>query len=153
MTPGHPIVFDSVSQTLLKAGQARGWRVSVIPGISSIDTILAELGFDPAGGLLIHEATSFVRGKLVLPIEAAALLLQPSAFDSDVAHYVDDWRPDLTPLRDHLLQYHKPGHACAFVRSPEDESSVARVHWLPLAELQTVPTNALRGSSLFIPPA
>lgn len=152
MTPGHPLIFDSVSQALLKAGRSRGWQVAVIPGISSIDTVLAEVGYDPAGGLLVHEATSFVRRKLKVQTEVATLFLQPSAFGSDVPHYTDDWRPDLEPFRDYLLKFYKPEHSCAFVRSPEDEDSRGRVHWLSLGGIQTVPSSALKGSTLFIPP-
>jgi hypothetical protein len=153
MTPGHPLVFDSVSQNLLKAGRSRHWNVAIVPGISCIDTILSELGYDPAGGLLIHEATSFVMRKLKLQTEVSTMLLQPSAFDTDVAHYVGDWRPDLSRLRDYLLRFHQREHACAFVHSSQDDRSPSQIYWTPLCDLASVPTNALRGSTLFLPAA
>src|SRR5579872_2502828 len=34
LSPGHPLVFDSVTQALLKEAPQRGWKVSVLPGIS-----------------------------------------------------------------------------------------------------------------------
>ena len=153
MTYGHPLVFDSVSQELLKAGRDRGWSVSILPGISSIDTVLAELGYDPASGLLIHEATSVVKRKLQLLPGVATLLLQPSAFGTSVAHLNGGWRPDLAPLQEYLLQFHAPEHDCAFVRSPQDESSASQVSWTKLRDLASTPLSALRGSTLFLPAA
>ena len=60
LTPGHPLIFDSVSQSLLKSGRDRGWNVQVTPAISSIDTILAEVGYDPANGLLVDADETYI---------------------------------------------------------------------------------------------
>ena len=64
LTPGHPVIFDSVSASLLTDAKSKGWNVRVIPAVSSIDTMLAELGYDPAHGMLIHEATGLVRRRI-----------------------------------------------------------------------------------------
>ena len=103
LTPGHPLIFDSVLQDLLKAGHAQGWEVCVVPAISSFDTIFAQIGYDPAGGLLVYEATSAVRANVPLQPWLATLLLQPGAFGSDRTHHSTEWTPDLSPLRDYLL--------------------------------------------------
>jgi len=153
MTPGHPLIFDSVSQTLLESGRARGLNVRVVPGISCLDTILAEIGYDPAGGLLVYEATSLVMGGLPLMPAMGTLILQPSAFGSDLTHYSTEWTPDLAPLRDHLLQFFEAKHRCAFVRSYSQFSGPAQVHWRELGDLTSISFNAVAGSTLFLPPA
>src|SRR5882724_13292073 len=38
LTPGHPVIFDSVTASLLNEGISRGWNLRVVPAISSIDT-------------------------------------------------------------------------------------------------------------------
>lgn len=151
MTPGHPMIFDSVTQTLLKAGRALGWTVVVAPAISSLDTILAEVGYDPADGLLVHEATALVFQGLPLLPSFAALLLQPSAFGSSITHYSDGWRADLSPLRDYLLRFYAAEHECAFVRSSSANGQLAEIAWQRVGNLTLVPTEALMGSTLFIP--
>jgi uncharacterized protein YabN with tetrapyrrole methylase and pyrophosphatase domain len=60
LAPGNPVVFDSVSQGVIKEGTERGLHVCVIPGISSIDTILVDLNYDVVGGLQIFDASSLV---------------------------------------------------------------------------------------------
>lgn len=151
MTPGHPMFFDSVSQALLTGGRRRGWRVRVVPGISSVDTVMAELGHDPAGGLVIAEATSLVKGGGPLLPRMATLLLQPSAFGSERAHYSGRRTPNLAPLREHLLRFYPPGHGCVFIRSATEGAGEARAFRTTLGDLDSVPFEAIAGSSLFLP--
>jgi hypothetical protein len=153
MTQGHPLIFDSVSEALLKAAPLHGWRVCVVPAISCLDTILAELGYDPAGGLVIYEATSLVMQNLPLVPSFATLLLQPSAFGSNLTHYSSRWTPDLRPLRDHLLSFFTADHRCAFVRSNSQRVGPSQVSWWELAALTSAPFDVVAGSTLFLPAA
>jgi precorrin-6B methylase 1 len=153
LTPGHPLIFDSVSQTLLAAGPALGWNVQVVPAISCIDTILAEVGYDPANGLLVYEAHALVRQALPLIPTFATLLLQPSAFGSDATHYSTSWSPNLAPLRDHLLRFYQPTYPCAFVRSVSLHGGPGQIYWIELGNMTSAPFDAVAGSTLYVPPA
>ncbi|THD63592.1 MAG: hypothetical protein E7813_17735 [Bradyrhizobium sp.] len=153
LTPGHPLIFDSVSQNLLKSGRARGWNVEVEPAISCVDTILAEVGYDPANGLLIYEAYALVMQRLPIIPSSATLLLQPSAFGSDLTHYQSQWAPDLSPLRDYLLRYFNSAHPCAFVRSHSLRGAAPQICWKPLGELASASAQDTAGSTLFVPSA
>jgi tetrapyrrole methylase family protein/MazG family protein len=153
MTPGHPLIFDSVSQALLELAPQQGWKVEVVPAISCIDTVLAQLGYDPAGGLVVYEATSLVGQKLPLLPWFATLLLQPSAFGSSLTHYSSRWTPDLTPLRDHLLNFYPATHRCAFVRSYSPRVGPSQVSWWELGNLTSAEFDVLAGTTLFIPGA
>jgi precorrin-6B methylase 1 len=153
MTPGHPLVFDSVSQALMKAGEQRGWQVQVVPGISSLDTILAEVGYDPAHGLIVYEAHALVKDNVPILADLAALLLQPGAFGSDLAQLSGLWRPDLVPLREYICRFHPSGHECAFVWSSHGGGGRHKIWWCKAAELESIPEEALGNSTLFIPPA
>ena len=153
MTPGHPFVFDSVSQELLKKGRALGWNVEVIPAVSSLDTLLAQLGYDPCNGLVVYEATSLVREGLPLLPHFATFLFQPAVFDSDLAHLsADDSGPNLNTLRDHLLQFYPSHHECAVVYSADAGGQRARIVWKKLRDLGSIPYASLAGSTLFVPP-
>jgi uncharacterized protein YabN with tetrapyrrole methylase and pyrophosphatase domain len=153
MTPGHPIVFDSVSQLLIRAARARGWQVSVLPAISSLDTILAEIGYDPANGFLVHEATAVVRRQVALQPSITTLLLQPSMFGSDLAHVSGEWQPDLLPLQEYLLRFFAEEQECAFVRSSPRTNIESSIHWTKLTDLAKVEFAALVNSSLLLPSA
>ena len=153
LTQGHPTVFDSVTQDLLATAERRDWSVSVVPAVSCIDTVLAQVGYDPANGLMILEAAACVSQTIALQPQMATLLLQPSAFGSSLAHYRDGWEPDLGPLRDHLLQFFEPGHPCAFVRSASRQSGSPHAQWGPIDGMAAIPFEALAASTLFIPAA
>jgi hypothetical protein len=151
MTPGHPLIFDSVSQVLLKAGPERGFKVNVGAAISCIDTILSQLGYDPADGLLIQDATSVVMRALPLLPSLPTLLFQPSSFGSSLTHYSSDWSPDLSPLRDYLCRYYPPQHPCAFVRSFSPQGGPSQVSWYAISEMTSAPFDIVAGTTLFIP--
>jgi len=154
LTPGHPVIFDSVSASLLTEGKARGWNVRVIPAVSSIDTMLAELGYDPAHGMLIHEATGLVRRRIPVVRSVALMLLQPAVFDVNVAIIAGDSAgPDLSPLRDYLCEFYAPEHRCAFIRSASNIGERDLVTWTTLRDLASVPYQRVAGSTLFVPPA
>jgi uncharacterized protein YabN with tetrapyrrole methylase and pyrophosphatase domain len=153
LTPGHPVIFDSVSASLLSDARVRGWNVRVIPAISSIDTLLAELGYDPAHGLLIHEATGLVKRRIPVDPSVAMMLLQPAVYDVNTAIISNEHPgPDLSPLRDYLLTFFPAEHKCALIRSSSAGGESDVVTWLNLVELVSVPYRLLAGATLFIPP-
>lgn len=154
LTPGHPIIFDSVSASLLDEGKTRGWNMRVIPAISSVDTMLAELGYDPAQGMLIHEATGLVMRRIPVVPSVAMMLLQPAVFDVNVAIISGDSKgPDLSPLSDYLCEFHSAEHKCAFIRSASKLGERDLVTWVKLRDLASVPYQLVAGSTLFVPPA
>jgi len=153
MTPGHPFVFDSVSQKLLGKAREFGWTAQIVPGISSLDTLLAQIPYDPCYGLVVHEATALVRDKIPLISSLATVLFQPSIFGSDLTHHSRQYAgPSLRDLSAHLLQFYPPQHKCALVYSALSENDDARTVWEALGKLDSISFDSLRGSTLFIPP-
>jgi hypothetical protein len=151
LVPGHPVVFDSVTQALLQESRKRRWQTRLIPAISCLDTMLAELGYDPSAGLLIHDATSLVKGKIALMPEAATFLFQPAVFGSHLTHTSPHYRgQDLKPLRDYLRKFYAADHACAFVRSAATRDGGPETTWVKLADLAATPFAAVAGSTLYL---
>jgi Tetrapyrrole (Corrin/Porphyrin) Methylases len=153
LTPGHPMIFDSVSKALLAAADTRKWSVAIVPAISSLDTLLAEVAYDPASGLAVHDATGLVRRRLPLAKSVALVLLQISVFMSDRAHIsLGRGGPGLGPLRDHLVKYFPATHRCAVVRSSAILTEQPSIIWSRLSDLASIPADSLAGASLFVPP-
>jgi hypothetical protein len=152
LTPGHPLVFDSVSEGLRREAPALGIAVRVLPAVSCIDTILTDVGYEPANGVLIHEATAVVAGQIPLNPELAAILLQIGVFGTDKPRLTGrEPLPELAPLRDHLLRFFPPEHRVAFVRSRWSSQSPGSVVWTPLNQMLTVPKQVVDGTTLFVP--
>ena len=153
LTQGHPLVLDKVTTELLRHGQQAGIAVSVLPGISSLDTILADVQYEPARGLQIFDATNFVRAGLAVDARAGLLLLQPGVFGIDTPRTTSDAPPpDIGPLRDVLCKIYPPGHPAILVRSAT-ASMKARQFPTTVGGLTSVPPAMLTWSTLWIPPA
>jgi len=149
---GNPVVFDSVTQGVIREGAERGLDVCVIPGISSIDAILVDLNYEVASGLQIFDASSLVSFRIEPRVDAACLLLQLGAFGTNYTTVGYEMQPGaLTPLRDHLLRYYPDEHEVVFVTSAMKWEAKAQVDHILLRDLDHADKLEVRGSSLFIP--
>ncbi len=90
VTYGNPMAYDSVSQALAKAAQGAVIPFEIIPGISSVDTILCDLALDMAPGIQVHEASWLVAAQIKLDPSNAVILLQLGTFGSLRTHYRDE---------------------------------------------------------------
>jgi siroheme synthase len=152
LTQGHPMVLDRVATELLRQSSNGGVPVSVIPGVSSVDTILADIRYEPARGLQVFDATNFVRRGMKIDGRAGLLLLQPGVFGIDMPRLTSDApAPQLTELRDALCTTYPEEHPAVLVRSATARMPKQRFQ-TTVRELDRVPAEALAASTLWIPP-
>ena len=59
-TYGHPTVCDATTEVLIKTCRSEGYAATVLPGISSVATLLSDLGIDPSPGLMVVTAQQLV---------------------------------------------------------------------------------------------
>ena len=151
VTYGNPLSYDSVAQTLARESENAAWRLEVIAGISSIDTILCDLRLDMAPGIQVYEASWLVASRTPLNAAAAVILLQLGHFGTVRAHYRQRRRAEsLADLVTYLGAYYPESHTVMLVQSSSDTrpASVARVK---LSELCNVREDQW-AESVYIPP-
>jgi uncharacterized protein YabN with tetrapyrrole methylase and pyrophosphatase domain len=152
LTPGNPVTFDTVAQRILAAARTRSLRTLVVAGISSLDTVMADLEQEPAPGLHVFEASCFVGARVRPDTRFACLLMQIGVFGTNYAVIGREPRWDaLAPLRDYLLQFYPRDHLVALVRSAAYNDQPASTYRVTLGALDHVPAHAQRGASLYIP--
>lgn len=152
LTWGSPRVLDSVSQKLMRVTLEQGFTVEVIPAISSIDTVLIDVDYDPVDGLMVIEGTTAIRARLTLTTEVAVLIFQPGTFGSDHPHLSETSPPvDLHALSDYLLRFYEPDHPAAFVSSSVHRDRTASKTWTTIANIGEVLPTVLRSSTIYIP--
>ncbi|MER7273756.1 SAM-dependent methyltransferase [Dactylosporangium sp. NPDC000244] len=155
LTPGNPMVFDSVAQGLLAAGDRLGLSIEILAGVSSIDTILVDLRRDAAPGLQIYEASTLLIYQLQPRTDIACLLMQPNAFGT--VFVASDRQPTalaLRPLRDYLLRFYPAEHLVWYVSSSMAGSREPQLDCFVLGDLggtESAPQEP--GRSLYLPPA
>jgi len=74
---GHPGIYSAVGHGAVRRGRAAGLPARMLPAVSALDCLFADLGIDPArGGLQAYEATSFFETRPPVDPGATLLLLQ-----------------------------------------------------------------------------
>jgi uncharacterized protein YabN with tetrapyrrole methylase and pyrophosphatase domain len=151
---GNPVVFDSVTAGLLARGRDGSGRVHVVPGISSVDAVIAAIGTDYAPGLQVFDATSMVAHNIAPRVDIACVLLQPGLFGTPfVTLQPQTADQPLRPLRDHLLHTYPAAHQVTFVTCGGASAADTRINRFALAELADLARfPPVPGASLYIPP-
>ncbi len=149
---GHPSVFVTPTQLMVRAAQREGLPVRVQPGISAEDCLFADLDIDPGQqGCQSYEASDF--------------LLRPRRFDPHtplvlwqigvVGHFeVVSQRPDCGPalaaLRERLLRDYPPDHPATVYLAPTLPIQTPAIDHTTLAELTPAALDPF--CTLYLPP-
>jgi hypothetical protein len=108
---GHPLVAAHPPFLVLELAHALDLRVTVLPGISAIDTIMADLRLDPVvHGVQMYEATDLLLRRRPLQPDVPAILWQIGPLETCL-HSMAVSRPErYARLIAHLRQYYPPRH-------------------------------------------
>lgn len=127
---GHPMVFVSPSRFVLEEAPERGLEVEVQPGVSAMDCVYADVGFDPStSGVQMVEATDLLVREWELNPQMPAMIWQVGAVETGM--YVKDWsEPErFTRFRRYLQRFYPDDH----------EVYLLQTATYPLAESQEIP--------------
>jgi len=79
VTYGNPAVFDDSCHEAVRRARKEGYRAELLPAISAIDCLFADLDVDPGrGGLQLYDATDFLDSKREPDTGVALVLWQIS---------------------------------------------------------------------------
>jgi len=137
---GHPGVFVTPGHAAVGRARAEGFDARMVPGISAVDCLFADLGIDPgAAGCQMYEATDFLARRPPVDTGAVLVLWQVSVLGR--SDHTDD--PDLSELprlAEHLLELYPKRHGViAYEASPYPIGG---------ADARRVPLDALAGAEL-----
>ena len=153
LTPGNPVVFDSVTQLIIKRSKSEGRRVLTLPGVSSIDTVLVDLQQELAPGLQVYEASWLVGAEIIPDPRVALLLIQINVFCTCYTNIDRQPRSSaLKGLKEYLLRIYTSDHTCYLVRSAYSTHESPSVHAWSLRNLDCIPSEFHDGASMYIPP-
>jgi precorrin-2 methylase len=153
-TYGHPKLYCYPSALIQRAARLLDLRVSVLPGISSLDTLMVDLDLDPAmEGLQVYEATDLiVRNRPIQPDATCVILQAAIALDP----YNNPGHPSadgLELLQRHVLQFYPASHrGVLLVSATHPLLEPIRVSFA-LGDLAAAVASASNVATLIIPPA
>ena len=150
---GHPIVGAYAPFLIRDMAGLLSLEVLVLPGISAMDCLFAELMVDPCvAGMQMYEATDLLLRHRPLQPDVPALIWQIGSVETRL-HTTRASKPQrFERLRAHLLRFYPPEHQATAVYSTPHPLMPSTVHRF---ELQDICQNAHllhAGFTLYVPP-
>src|SRR5262249_46008258 len=144
VTYGNPMSYDRVAQNLLEYAKDVGFSTQIIPGISSLDSVLCDLGIDMAPAIQIFEASWLLACHIPLNIRVPVLLMQMGAFGSLRTHYTKRTNgSSLNELVEYLRLFYPPFHRVSLVRSSGQDGRPSLISQIELEHLCEVSADEL----------
>jgi uncharacterized protein YabN with tetrapyrrole methylase and pyrophosphatase domain len=148
---GHPGVFVYAGHKAVKRARGEGFGAWMLPGISSLDCLFADLGIDPGRtGCQVHHATEFLLRRARPDASATLILLQISVIGVRRSVERPDWSR-LPVLVEYLSGFYPGDHeVIAYEASPYPVAAPV-VERMPLSNLAQA--DLATGMTLVVPPA
>lgn len=148
---GHPGVFVTPSHEAIRRARDEGFPARMLPAVSALDCLFADLGLDPAGwGLLCYESTDFLLRARTPDLTAALVLLQIGAVGTRDASRQAQPRA-LELLVERLERFYPSAHEVVVYEASPYPVAAARIERIPLHDLAA--TRLTPSSTLYVPPA
>lgn len=149
---GHPGVFAQPGHEAIRRARAEGFRARMLPAVSALDCLVADLGIDPGStGLQSYEATDFLVHRRRADT-AATLVLWQIGVVGELGYATEPRRENLVLLAEYLQRSYPAEHeVIVYEASPYPAVADAivlrlRIEAIPEAEVPLLAT-------LVVPPA
>jgi hypothetical protein len=148
---GHPGVCATSPHAAITEVRKLGGNAKMLPGVSSHDALLADLGIDPGLiGCQIYEATSYLTRLRSYDPDTPLILYQLGAIGD--LNYYEDGFPNicLHLLIDMLAERYGPKHPCVLYSAPNMPFLDSETVRTTVSELRVV--NVRMAHTLLVPP-
>jgi hypothetical protein len=150
--PGHPSICVNPTRTAFEIARAEGFPARMIPGVSVLDCLFADLCLDPtAVSCRVFDATRFLIGKHSADRSSGLVLLQVARIGGPPLRTKD--RPErrgLKMLRDVLVRDYGPLHKVIHYQTSLSPFSESTIEETPVSYL--LDCDIRFKSTLYVPP-
>ncbi len=151
---GHPLVAAHPPFLVLDLAAALELSVTVLPGISAIDTILADLRIDPiVHGVQMYEATDLLLRRRPLQPDVPAVLWQIGSLESALHTQRVSREERFTRFVAYLRQFYPAGHEVAAVYSAPHPLLRPHIVRFAIDDMGHYAHEFHAGFTLYVPPA
>jgi precorrin-6B methylase 1 len=150
---GHPTVFAFPPFVVKEVAESLGLTVDVIPGISSMDCIFAELMIDPANsGLQMFEATELLLTKRKLQTDIQTLIWQVGTLETGLYSTKSSSSQRYGKFLEYMEQFYPPGHPCTAIYCSDHPALPSTVLRFSLDRIGEFAEQLHGGFTLYLPP-
>ncbi|MBY5422317.1 SAM-dependent methyltransferase [Rhizobium leguminosarum] len=152
ITQGSVSIICGVSRTLLEDAPGRGIRVSLLPGISSVEAMLCALVVNFSAGVSVFEASRLIARKTSPSAAMHCLILQLHRAETWLNPFGQPLRAEaLVGLRDLLLGSYPPSHPVCIITCRRESHESDKLDWIKLSDLPQHASAVSPWASLFVP--
>jgi hypothetical protein len=150
---GHPLIAAHPPFLILELAHALELRVTVLPGISAIDTILVDLRLDPVvHGVQMYEATDLLLRRRPLQPDVPAIIWQIGPIETCL-HSMRVSRPDrFSRFIAHLEQYYPAQHEVVAIYCSPHPILPPAIFRFALEDMGQYAGEIHSGFTLYVPP-
>ena len=151
---GHPLIAAHPPFLVLEVARALDLRVAVLPGISAIDTILADLRIDPiVHGVQMYEATDLLLRRRPLQPDVPAILWQIGSLESALHSQHISREERFGRFVAYLRQFYPAGHEVVAVYSAPHPLLGPHILRFAIDDVGRYAHEFHAGFTLYVPPA
>ena len=149
---GHPCVLHTGVQLTLRAGRARSIPIRILPGVSSVDVLLAHQGIDFGfGGLHVLEATDLLLYGRTPQTDGHVVILQVGVTGPRLHRADGHHGAHVGHLIERLGSFYPPDHPALHFRLASRVDGPDLIDWSTIQRLHLQRWS--NPSSLYLPPA
>ena len=151
---GHPVVAVHAPFLVLEMAKALGLRVEILPGISALDALLADLRVDPVvHGLQMYEATDLLLRRRPLLNDVPAVIWQIGPLETAL-HSQRVSRPErFARFTTHLRQFYPARHRVVAIHCSPHPLVPPTILPFALEDMCKHAEELHSGFTLYVPPA
>lgn len=144
VAPGHPLLFDSSVTELVAQCRRAGFKLSVLPGISFIDGVLAALAYPVStGGLQVFQSNFITKAGVLINTQLPLIICRLGIVRREKAEAV---------FERSLKAVYPKAHVIAIVKCAQFAGSARQVTEIPLGKISGHWNSIDTETTLFIPP-
>jgi len=150
---GHPLVAATAPFLVMDRARSLGLKVRVLPGVSAIDTVLADLRLDPVvHGIQMYEATDLLLRRRPLQPDVPALLWQIGPLETCLHTMRVSTPARFDRLVAHLGLFYPPRHEVVAIYCSPHPLLPSKVLRFAIEDIGQYAAEIHQGFSLYIPP-
>lgn len=114
---GHPLFLVSATEYTIELARSHGLRVTILPGVSSFDTLLADLELDLGYALQMYDSSTLIQGGFNVDPRVPVLIFQLATTLSTAVTRGAVETTVLQPLAQYLFKFYPSDHSCTVVHT------------------------------------
>ncbi|MCR8997435.1 SAM-dependent methyltransferase [Brevibacillus laterosporus] len=148
---GHPGIFVHPSHKAISIARSEGYKAAMLPGISALDCLCADLGVDPSvTGMQTVEATDLLLRNRRLNTDQNVVIWQIGCVGDLGFNFSGYDNRNLKILVEYLEKFYAKDHMVTHYQGSQYSICPPSIAKMPLSELKNAPVTGI--STLYIPP-